>query len=419
VRDWWSRWRAPVAASVTDQVLVSGAHLVLHVLLARWTSTAAYGAFAVSFAGFLIATGVHGALLLEPLSVRGPQTAEADRTAYLRSLLVLHFWLTVPPALVAACVLRLLAPAAVGATWVAMALAAPVLLLLWLLRAAAYAFTRPGLAAEAAAVYAATLGVGLVLMRGAPGATRAVGLMAAGALLASAGLAFRLRLFGRPRAAAQTSLGVWREHWLYGRWILAASAGHHVAHGLYVPLAGAMLGLAGSAALRAAQNPILPIQQLLSALCMLALPWLAREEPRQGHAYFRRSSWRLLGANSGLAAAYGFALALVGPLALRLLYGAGRYAELAWALWWVAAAATVGAAAQALSVLARAANRPQAVLWSKIAAAVALVTVGIPALWLAGLAGAFAAPVLVSACEAGVLGFMMRDRLARAAGAAA
>ena len=417
---WWSRWRGPVAASVLDQGLVSGAHLVLQVALARWTPTEEYGAFAVAFAVFLITAGIHGALLLEPLSVRGPQMAEAERAPYLRSLLVLHAWLTVPSAAVAAVMLARLVPSSAGgAAWVAMALAAPALLLLWLLRAAAYAFAQPRLAAEAAAVYALALAIGLPFCRGASRpAAAAVGAMGAGALLASGWLAMRLLGAGASAGAPPAPWAVWREHWLYGRWILAASAGHHVAHGLYVPLAAAILGLAGSAALRAAQNPILPIQQLLAALCMLSLPRLAREAPRQGHAYFRRNAWRLLGANSGLAATYGLTLVLLGPIVLRMLYGHGPYAGLGWALSWVAAAATIGAAAQALSIMARAANRPQAVLWSKLAAATALVTVGVPSLYLAGLAGAFAAPLLVSACEAGVLAWMLRDRMRRGDGEA-
>ena len=46
-------WRMPLVLSVLDQGLVSGAHFGLNVVLARWTSPAEYGVFAVTFGIFL------------------------------------------------------------------------------------------------------------------------------------------------------------------------------------------------------------------------------------------------------------------------------------------------------------------------------------------------------------------------------
>ncbi|MGA9592260.1 MAG: hypothetical protein WBS18_04135, partial [Candidatus Acidiferrales bacterium] len=83
-------WGVRSAASLVDQALTSGAGLAVNLLLARWMTASFYGAFAVTFAGFLFFAGFHNVLLLEPLSVIGPARYGDGLRAYFRTQLTLH-----------------------------------------------------------------------------------------------------------------------------------------------------------------------------------------------------------------------------------------------------------------------------------------------------------------------------------------
>jgi len=197
-------------------------------------------------------------------------------------------------------------------------------------------------------------------------------------------------------------------HWSYGRWIIAASLAHNAGNALYLPLVAALLGLAASGALKAVQNLALPLQQLLNALSLLAFPWMSRQAASHGAAHSRRASLGLVSAYVVVAIAYGAAIAGLGGSLLRLLYGAGPYADLGWAVLLVAAAGVMAAAAQALGLAVRAVGRPQGVLWSKMAAALFLLAAGTVLVRRNGLYGALVGVLLGQAAETAVLILSLR-----------
>lgn len=409
----WRRWRGPLSTSVLDQAAVSGANFALHVLLARWTTPAEYGAFAVAYSVLLLASAPHGALLTDPLTVVGPRRFAHAFAPYLRTLVGTHFLLTLPVGVLLAAS-ALLPPLAGGPlTGVLFALGAvtPFVLLVWLLRSACYLEARPGLALTGSGLYALTL-VGLMAAaRVAAGLTGPGALVAMGAAnaLASVPMAAGLGLFTAPHAAADHALVI-REHWAYGRWILGASVAHAVGHGLYIPLVGAMLGLDASGALRAIQNLVLPLQQVLLALGMLTYPWLSRGVAREGPGYLWGRAARLMLMTCGAAAAYGAVLAVVARPALSVLYGNGRYTSFAGVVPIMAAAAVVASAAQLLSIFARALGNPQVVLWSKLAAGGWLLAVGIVLIRSGGIKGAVVSLAGSSLAEALVLAALLWRR---------
>src|SRR5258708_30826975 len=81
-------WRS--AMSLVDQGFTSGAGFGVNLLLARWMTPKAYGAFAVAFAGFLFVSGFHNVLLLEPLTVLGPSRHAGKLPAYFRAQIKVH-----------------------------------------------------------------------------------------------------------------------------------------------------------------------------------------------------------------------------------------------------------------------------------------------------------------------------------------
>jgi len=74
-------WGKRSFLSLADQSLTSGSAFLLNVLLARWLAPEAYGAFAVSFAGFLFLSGFHNVLFVEPMTVMGPSSYSGQLNA--------------------------------------------------------------------------------------------------------------------------------------------------------------------------------------------------------------------------------------------------------------------------------------------------------------------------------------------------
>jgi O-antigen/teichoic acid export membrane protein len=407
-------WSLPVALSVLDQGLVSGAHFGLNVLLARWVSPAEYGIFAVSFSLFLFLSGFHIALILEPMNVLGASRPAAEQGRYLGSLVQLHVLLTILLSLVLmAGVLALRGGhATLARSLAALAAALPFILLQWLLRQACYLQTRPDLAVRGSLIYVSTLAAALgALALGRTSispVTAAFPALAVASLAASAGLWRPLGVTLSTRTVPSVELLT--SHWSYGRWIVAAGLAHNAGNALYLPLVAALLGLASSGTLKAVQNLALPLQQLLTALTLLTLPWAARRAASRGEADSHRIAGRLLLAYVAMALCYGALLIGLGTRLLRLLYGPGPYAALGWSVFLVALSGVVAASANALGVALRAMGRPQVILWSKLAAAFCLLAAGIALVKTQGLYGALVGVVLGQACEAAVLAVFLRSR---------
>src|SRR6185436_2674834 len=90
------RWRMRVTWSLVDQALISGSGFLLNILIARWVPPAEYGLFAVAYAGFVVASGIHTSLLVEPMSVLGAARPSSELASYLGRLMSGHLALTLP-----------------------------------------------------------------------------------------------------------------------------------------------------------------------------------------------------------------------------------------------------------------------------------------------------------------------------------
>ena len=407
----WRRWRMPVAWSVVDQGLLSGSQFLFNVLIARWVPPAEYGLLAVAYAGFVIASGLHSSLLVEPMSVLGAARPSSELARYLGRLMSGHLALTLPvgAALVAASLL-VSGPPPMAVILAGLGVAVPCVLLQWLLRQACYVEARSELAARGSAVYAAALLGGAAVvgwLSPASAARLAFPLMAGAALLESITLAGPLGLWRqrvRPMERAEIAA-----HWTYGRWILTAGAAHNVANLLYLPLLWAVLGLQASAVLRALQNLVLPLQQGLSAVTLLALPWLSRRASSRGGRP-GAAAWRFVLASVGAALAYGLALVAGGGRLLGLLYGPGVYASYEWCVPLLALSAVAAAASQALGIVTRARGEPDAVLWSKLAAAAFMLVFGFRLVSGLGVVGALLGLAASNCLETVVLALCLRRR---------
>lgn len=397
-------------SSLADQGLSSGAHFAASILLARVLTPAEYGAFSVTFAVFLLAAGIHNALLLEPAAVIGPSCYGECLSSYLAAVIWMHAALSA-----GLTVLLLVAAAALAgagnplsAMVAALGLAAPCILLFWLFRRACYLKGRPDQAVTGSLLYAAVLIAGLAWLArhgriSAPRGFLLMGLAGLGvSVLLLPRIGVRLAQVAAPGTRAAVAEAA-RRHWKYARWSLGSTLLYWLASSIYLPAIGALAGLPAVAAYRATENLLLPMGQSLTALGLLLLPWVTAEGRARGGDFLGRAA-RKIGFLAGAAAGvYTLAILAAGPGLSRLVYGGDQYANGSSLIPCLGVAIVLRAIGDTgFGVALRAAGRPDIGLWSTLAAAIATLTAGLGLVARHGAGGAAAGWMISSAASCAV-----------------
>jgi O-antigen/teichoic acid export membrane protein len=169
-----------------------------------------------------------------------------------------------------------------------------------------------------------------------------------------------------------------------------------------------LAGLEQTAVLRALQNLVFPLDRMLAGVAMVAYPSMSRQVVEHGPTYLMRRGPAFVLIGVGSAILYGVPIAVLARPVLSVVYGSEYYSQYASLAPIFAAAAAVTALAQFLSILVRVANKPQAVLWSKLAAAAWLAGGGILLIRYSGAKGAILGLAGGSMAEALVLAVVLR-----------
>jgi O-antigen/teichoic acid export membrane protein len=299
---------------------------VLNLLLARWLSKEAYGAFAVAFATLLFLFGFHTALLLEPMSVMGPACYSTDMAGYFRTHLKLHTGLVIllSGILGGVSVAFALGGRAPDLAWAlgGSALGLPLLLLLWLVRRMCYVVHRPSMASWGSATYLIFVVVGLFLLHGYNRLTpfSAFLMIGAASVPAVVVLLRRLGVIGQTFRPGPAWRQVASENWAYGRWLVAGTVLFTVTTQIQTYLAAAFLGLVAAGTLRALQIPSLVMLQIVTAFGLLVLPSLARDFGSGKLERLRKKALLVSIFLAGLALAYATVLAVFSAPLEHLLF---------------------------------------------------------------------------------------------------
>jgi O-antigen/teichoic acid export membrane protein len=391
---------------VADQAALSGTNFVANVLLVRWMSAADYGSFAVAFACLIILSGPYVALAVEPVNIVGTRRFLTDQKGYIKALLILHVVLMAGVGAVMG------APSLLPEAWrhfpakwfVALALATPAVLFLWLVRAASYLLGQVSVALFGSVVYMVSMAILIPLahVRGLLTPESAMVVMGISSVIGSAAVLARLG-WAKERWRTPSLSDVAREHWTYGRWLLGSAMAHSVAYGLFTPLVSRFGRLEDAGAFKALQNLALPLERTLTGITATTYPAIARRVATDGASYVVHVAVRYVALASTIAIVYGAMLVTAGSALMRLLYGDSGFSDYANLLWMLAIAGVGGAVAQSLGILVRSANKPATVMWSKIAAATWTLGVGVFLVAHFSIRGAIAASAGAAIVESFVL----------------
>ncbi|MGQ9676025.1 MAG: hypothetical protein ACUVX1_10215 [Chloroflexota bacterium] len=409
------RWGLRASLSIFDQALVSGANFIANVLLARWLTPIEFGAFAVGFSVFLFVSGLHGALVVEPMSVLGVERQNLRFSEYLASVLAAHTVLTVCLAVLLAFGALLLEDEMLKSSVLAVAVMMPAVLLFWTVRRAFYIEAGPEGAVCGSLVYALVLLICLLALWGAGWLSAPAGLMAMGLAGAIAGLVGCVRL--RLPWDRATVLRVWHgtravlsQHWTYGQWVVLATILSLATTQAQMFLTAGIVGLQGAGTLRAMLVFVLPMVQVTTALGVLDLPRLASDFSQGDLNRLRRRTEAVTLGLAGIAVVYQLALWLLAGQLESLLYG-GKYASWAWIIPVLGLVPIFSALATGYARPLRAARRPDLCLVaSALSAPVTLI-----AAWLLtnsqGVGGAALSMVFIYLVLAGITYYLYRRYL--------
>ena len=188
----------------------------------------------------------------------------------------------------------------------------------------------------------------------------------AGASLSASLVGFALGVHPLAWPDVRTFFWTGKSLWRVGRWLMSASVAYWLGnHGL-VAITAAWLTVEEAGILRAYQNLFTPLIQIIAALFVALLPYVAARIRFAGFSTIPRSS--LIGALvfGGASVCYCSALYAAAPIAVPILYAKPSLMEFSWLLVPLAAVTIADAIRQGLSFGPVASGRTQVVFWGRM-----------------------------------------------------
>jgi len=405
----WSKWVSRGSWTLLDRGLFALSNFGLNVVLARWMSPEAYGAFAIAFSIFLIIGAAQSTIVTGPLLIFGPRRFSDRYPAYLGLVIKGQFVLSLVISLglvVAGFGFIMIGNHSTGTVLFALAVSGPFILLLWLLRSSNYARLQARGAAVSGAIY-------LVVLLVAAYSFFRLGILTpetALFLMAAASLAVAIRLAIRQKAdlRAEKLWGPFArevaiEHWRYARWMLPAQLLTAARNNLFYFILPIWAGLEATGALRAFSNLTMPIGFMGYSLGGILVPMLVRA--RNNNSFVEKTvlAFVLFLGNSALYAAV---LILFQNEIVGTLYQ-NKFDDYAYLVWLVALVPVVQSPAIVVGAALRALERPKEVFWATLAGVTCAVTLGLGAVALSGVLGAAIGNLLSASVITGVLLYML------------
>lgn len=388
------RWGSKSALSILDQGILSLVNFVINIHLSRVLSPQQYGLFAIVFSVYLLILSFNQALILEPLNIVGMTRYKNNQINYFKKIALIQFLASV---LVSGLLLI-----GIAVLWhlnnqlyfplLSLAIAGPFICSLFLVRRFCYLLYEPGIAFIGTLCYAVIVVVlyYLLLINGKISVFNIFLLFGIASVTSSIILAVILnRLF--PHALKNTvgSKTVAYKHWKLGKWLLGSSMIGWLSSSIYFPLVGIFSGLEATAAYKAIDNLLLPMQQVITALSLLIIPRIAGKNIKDT-AYLKGISLKLSIYFTAAVLIYLVSIFLFRDKVIHLLYGPDSiYIEYAWLFPLVGLSLIARSVSDiGIGVSLRIAQRFDVLFKSTVANTLFMLTFGFLLIWQYGILGA-------------------------------
>jgi O-antigen/teichoic acid export membrane protein len=381
------------ALSLIDQSVISLSNFAAAIFLARHISATEFGVYAVGFSLLRFVRALQEGAIVQPVNTFGAGMEKKEFQRYFSSTLLFQLGITV---LISAGALLF------GTLLTAWGndTAGPALYRLWLvfitwplqefLRRAFY--TRGDVHKAAVSSLASNLIRFAVLfwMAGEGVLSGSAGMDAIG-LGALAGLLYGLwgarKYFDFNLTRSQIK-STWLENWRFGRWMLGALLANFVALEVYPLVVAGMISFAASGAYRALENLVAAVHVILRAMDTFITPYTARAYKNSGkQQLFRIVRRAYLVGGIPILSILAAAVVFTEPL-LRLLYGE-TYIDTRSGILWLSLFYLLWFAYWPVQSALKAIERSRPVFTANLAAIVCMFTLGLPAIRVWGLNGAF------------------------------
>jgi len=393
------RWRWKGAVSILDQAIYSGSNFVFSILLARWLTSEDYGSFSLAFIFYLFLTGFHNALILEPMSVFGPAKYSHKIYLYLFDQFIVHMIVTSGLGALIFLTGGMLYYSGLAGSFLSQSIMGVglflnLMLLMWFARRAFYILHRPGWAFLSSLIYSLVL-IGGSFIWHLYGDRSVIGLWGIYGVASLAGMIVLAKIGQRELGDLGTR---WRvllfEQWNYSKWIMLAAFLNFAASQVQIFFTASFLGLNSAGAFRALQNFSLPMLQVITAISILGLPFLAAEFGRSNFRELRRKGMLFTFLLSGIAVFYELVLFFLGHPLEKFLYG-GKYMSYAWLIPFVGIVPMLSAVEIGFSIIVRAMQKSVFHAVSTFVMAMISILSGPLLIQRFGVAGAIASQILI------------------------
>lgn len=274
-------WMQKISGALVDQAVFAGGNFIINIILARHMSVDDYGAFVVVYTWFLLCQNIYDAFLTEPLAIFGSGKFFSQFKKYLGYTYIGHVAIALVLALslgIAAVFTYTHDSSLVAGTMLMAAFVSPLLLTRWLTRQPFYNMAKPHWSAVGGFIYFVIGVVGvLVLDRFDQLTPPNVLVIMGGASIVSS--LFLTLVFIKPSFKFTDDLSpkaVLKDHWNYGKWSSGSKILTWVPINLYYVVLPVLISLGASAALRAMNNVLMPLNMGITAALGILLPMFSR-----------------------------------------------------------------------------------------------------------------------------------------------
>jgi O-antigen/teichoic acid export membrane protein len=391
------RWGAKGLIAVVDQGLFSGTNFLVGILMARWLVPDDFGAYSLAFSIFLFLAGFQNAIIIEPMSVIGPSQYTNRLVQYLKAQISIHWVFVTAEGLLLVCagIVIYFASGALtlSGALIGMGLAISLTLLLWLVRRGFYMLQKPFAAMISTVIYS-------LVMLASVWCLHRLSLVTAFSVYLTTGVASSIAagiilywVFRRSQGAPIPPNQLLPEQWAYGKWIMAASVFSLTASQAPIFLSVGIINIESAGIVRAIQNFIQPMIQVITAIAVLGIPVLASDFGQGRLASLRRKGYFMIAVLTGIAGLYAIGLWTAKDPLEQLLYS-GKFSEFRWLIPWAGIVPILSGIEMGFAVMLRAIQKPQYFLICGLGTALVGIVTGLIFISLYGIAGAIISMIL-------------------------